>query len=180
MQIMEKHQRAQERKQLGNSRASQTPDGGLPGGSATPGNLIGSAAEEPSLVDPQSNDSQQPPKSSTKPDPSTPKLPYNFPTLPLPSTSLTNPTASTDLPIAMHVFSASLNKSWNPPANSSQKAEPPRGSFVVQGLVEVRGSRGRILFDVQSCYDPRQNKYVVVNAAVRGFKRWNQAPRGGP
>ncbi|RMY23232.1 hypothetical protein D0866_05845, partial [Hortaea werneckii] len=60
------------------------------------------------------------------------------------------------------------------------KAEPPRGSFVVQGLVEVRGSRGRILFDVQSCYDPRQNKYVVVNAAVRGFKRWNQAPRGGP
>ncbi|GAB1740885.1 hypothetical protein NU219Hw_g5961t1 [Hortaea werneckii] len=183
MQIMEKHQRAQERKQLGNPRASQTPDGGLPSGTATPGNLIGSAssaAEESSLAEPQSNDPQQQQNSSTKPDPNIKKLPYNFPTLPLPSTSLTKSTASTDLPIAMHVFSASLNKAWNPPANSSQKAEPPRGSFVVQGLVEVRGSRGRILFDVQSCYDPRQNKYVVVNAAVRGFKRWNQAPRGGP
>jgi hypothetical protein len=79
-----------------------------------------------------------------------------------------------DIPIAMHVFQSTLSKSWNP-----KKMEPPRGTFVVQGLVEVRGARGRILFDVSSAYDPRQGKYVHVNAAVRGFKRWSQPPRGG-
>ncbi|GAB7363860.1 hypothetical protein MBLNU230_g4424t1 [Neophaeotheca triangularis] len=100
-----------------------------------------------------------------------PKLPYHFP-VPLPPTSATS---ETDLPIAMHTFSQSLNKNWNP-----KKQEPPRGSFVVGGMVEVRGSRGRMLFDVQSCYDPQQSKYVVVNAGVRGYKKWNQSPRGGP
>lgn len=80
-----------------------------------------------------------------------------------------------DIPIAMHVFQSTLSKSWNP-----KKMEPPRGTFVVQGLVEVRGQRGRMLFDVSSAYDPRQGKFVHVNAAVRGFKRWSQPPRGGP
>merc|ERR1711939_380192 len=56
-------------------RTSQAPDGGLPAGTATPGNLVGSAAEEPSLADPQSND----PKSSTKPDPDTKKTPLQLP-----------------------------------------------------------------------------------------------------
>ena len=37
-----------------------------------------------------------------------------------------------------------------------------------------------MLFDVQACYDPKVGKYVAVNAGVRNFKRWNQAPRGGP
>ena len=83
--------------------------------------------------------------------------------------------ANLDIPIAMHVFQSTLSKSWNP-----KKMEPPRGTFVVQGLVEVRGARGRMLFDVQSSYDPRTGKYVQVNAAVRNFKRWSQPPKGGP
>ena len=103
-------------------------------------------------------------------------LPWHIPIVPLPtSSSDSNSRMSTDLPIAMHVFSATLSKSWNP-----KKAEPPRGTFIVQGLVEVRGSKGRMLFDVQSCYDPRASKYVHVNAGVRGYKRWRQSPRGGP
>ena len=97
-----------------------------------------------------------------------------LPSVPIPSASSTA-TANTDIPIAMHVFSHALSKSWNP-----KKMEPPRGTFVVQGLVEVRGQRGRMLFDVQSSYDPKAGKYVQVNAGVRNFKRWSQAPRGGP
>ncbi|GIZ43723.1 hypothetical protein CKM354_000694000 [Cercospora kikuchii] len=82
---------------------------------------------------------------------------------------------SMDVPIAMSVFQSTLRKNWNP-----KKMEPPRGTFVVQGLVEVRGQRGRMMFDVQSCYDPKEAKFTNVNANVRSFKRWNQAPRGGP
>ena len=100
------------------------------------------------------------------------KLASWMPSVPIPSSSST--TNSLDIPIAMHTFSATLSKSWNP-----KKMEPPRGTFVVQGLVEVRGQRGRMLFDVQSSYDPKAGKYVHVNAGVRNFKRWSQAPKGG-
>ena len=82
---------------------------------------------------------------------------------------------SMDVPIAMSVFQSTLMKQWNP-----KKMEPPRGTFVVQGLVEVRGSRGRMMFDVQSCYDPKAAKFTTVNANVRSFKLTKQGPKGGP
>lgn len=109
-------------------------------------------------------------------DPNKPRLPFPL-SLSLPSNIPRPPTAalgSTDIPIALHVFQANLSKSWNP-----KKMEPPRGAFVVQGLVEVRGQKGRILFDVQSAYDPKEGKFTKVDAGVRNVKRWNQAPRGG-
>jgi len=80
-----------------------------------------------------------------------------------------------DFPIFQIVFQTTLNKYWAP-----KKLEPPRGSFVVQGMMEIRGSKGQILFDVQGCYDPKQGKYVMVSARKRNFKLWNQRPRGGP
>lgn len=82
---------------------------------------------------------------------------------------------SMDLPIFQIVFQTTLNKYWAP-----KKMEPPRGSFVVQGMMEVRGSKGQILFDVQGCYDPKQAKFVMVQAHKRNFKLWNQRPKGGP
>lgn len=85
------------------------------------------------------------------------------------------PPVSHDLPIALHVFRHSLAKAWNP-----KKPELPRGTVLIQGLVEVKGARGRILFDVESAYDPRQGKFMQVNAGVRGVKKWKQSPRGGP
>ena len=79
-----------------------------------------------------------------------------------------------DIQIAKTVFVHSLMKNWNP-----KKMEPPRGSFVVQGLVEIKGSKGKIMFDVQSCYDPKESKFVSVNAGMRSTKLWNQSPKGG-
>lgn len=101
------------------------------------------------------------------------RLPYTF-HVPLPTSSSIN---STDIPIAMHVFRATLSKNWHA---KHKQLEPPRGTFVVQGLVEVRGGRGRVLFDVSSFYDPKVGKYVSVNASVRSVKGWRQGPRGGP
>lgn len=155
MEMVQKQHAARERKEVGKG---QTPDG-LPTG----GEVVSSGTSTTS--------ESAPAKASAAGAGDGQKLPWQI-SIPLPPTSATS---STDIPIAIHVFSSTLSKQWNP-----KKAEPPRGSFVVQGLVEVRGQRGRMLFDVQSCYDPKGGKFVQVNAAVRNFKRWNQAPKGGP
>lgn len=150
MDMMQKQQQARERKEVG--KAQMDPDG-------NPGAVVGSST----------NNEAQPARSSSGDGK---RLPWTL-SVPLPSSA--NASNSTDFPIAAHVFHSTLSKQWNP-----KKMEPPRGTFVVQGLVEVRGGRGRMLFDVQACYDPKVGKYVAVNAGVRNFKRWNQAPRGGP
>ena len=141
------------------------------GGSPASGNPQTSPDGSPgSLVSVSSaaNEAQSSPRASEDRS----AMPWMF-SLPLPaSEDLVNPT---DIQIAKHVFISSLMKNWNP-----KKLEPPRGSFVVQGLVEIKGSKGKIMFDVQSCYDPKESKFVAVNAGMRSTKRWNQAPKGGP
>lgn len=161
IEMMEKQQQSRERKGVGETQTS--PDGNPTSAIVTTSNSADAAAK-PSIASPTvgSNASSQPDSK---------KLPWHIP-VPMPSASAAS---SADIPIAMHTFSHTLSKLWSP-----KKTEPPRGTFVVQGLVEVRGQRGRMLFDVSSAYDPGKGKHVKVEAAVRGFKRWNQAPRGGP
>lgn len=97
-------------------------------------------------------------------------LPFEL-SLPMPSKDAVD---LSDFQLVKHVFTVALMRNWAP-----KKMEPPRGSFVVQGLVELKGSKGRIMFDVQSCYDPKECKFVFVNAGVRSIKHWRQAPKGG-
>ena len=162
---------------------AQTDPNGSPGDvvarndASTPATTTSARPSRPSQ--PSSEQSQKHPWLPSVPIPS---YPFSASTLNKPSSAgeaqQADPHAdlgNLDIPIAMHVFQSTLSKSWNP-----KKMEPPRGTFVVQGLVEVRGARGRMLFDVSSAYDPRLGKYVHVNAAVRGFKRWSQPPKGGP
>lgn len=150
-----------EKQKAGKGRGG-SPVGGNPQTSpdGTPGSLVS--------VSSAANEAQSSPKAAEDRS----ALPWTL-SLPLPaSTDLINPT---DVQIAKHVFISQLMKGWNP-----KKLEPPRGSFVVQGLVEIKGSKGRIMFDVQSCYDPKESKFVAVNAGMRSTKRWNQSPKGGP
>jgi len=81
---------------------------------------------------------------------------------------------SVEMPLAYHVFNATLAKSWMP-----KKQEPPRGTFVVQGLVQVRGARASLTFDVRAFYSPRDNKFVAINATPRLLKPYRQTPKGG-
>lgn len=148
VEMMQKQQAAKQRRNIGSAQTD--PD-------SSPSAVLSSAASSPGAK-------ATPAASEGK------RLPWGI-EVPMPPTQQT----SMDLPIAMHVFSHTLSKQWNP-----KKMEPPRGTFVVQGLVEVKGSRGRMMFDVQSCYDPKVNKFVQVNAGVRNVKKWNQSPRGGP
>lgn len=151
MELMEKQQQGTHNKQIG--KAGLDPDSNTEVVSA-------SAASSDSRPSHPLDDAAQ-------------WLPRPF-RLPLPDKSVTGQD-STDFPIAMSVFRSTLSKQWNP-----KKMEPPKGTFIVQGMVEIRGARGRMLVDVQSYYDPKVAQFIAVNAGVRNFKRWNQAPRGGP
>ncbi|KAK5172215.1 uncharacterized protein LTR77_003853 [Saxophila tyrrhenica] len=176
MEMVEKRQAAAREGKQGGVGKAQTDPSGSPGAVASSRDAASSPSATPS---PQAR-----PSSSSSSDGK--KFPIPLPNLPLPSAPASaSSAASTDLPIAMHVFQSTLSKTWSPTAKANRQGgvapfDPPRGSFVVQGLVEVRGQRGRMLFDVQSAYDPSQGKFVQVNAGVRGYKRWRQGPKGGP
>lgn len=77
--------------------------------------------------------------------------------------------------IATAMFAHTLQKSW-----SQTNREPPRGTFIVAGLVQIKGQRAMVTLDVQAFYDPKASKFAVVNVSPKTLKRWNQAPRGGP
>lgn len=74
--------------------------------------------------------------------------------------------------MAFHTLTKTLRK------NSNKHLEPPRGTFIVHGMVELRGERGRMVFDVVALYDPKENKYVRLDASPRYFKKAKQAPKG--
>jgi hypothetical protein len=58
--------------------------------------------------------------------------------------------------------------------------QPPRGTFVVMGLIEVYGDRARMTLNVSAAYDPKQGRYVSLQAAVWNLVDHRQRPRGGP
>lgn len=84
------------------------------------------------------------------------------------------PPSSIEMPIAQHIFHATLAQGKMP-----KKMEPPRGSFVVQGLIQLKGSRSILTLDVQAFYDPKASHFSVVNATPRTIKQRRQSPKGG-
>ena len=64
--------------------------------------------------------------------------------------------------------------------NRPMTIEPPRGTFVVSGLIEIIGDRAKMTLDVMSLYDPNIGKYVMLQARVRSMTQYKQKPKGGP
>ncbi|KAL5409784.1 hypothetical protein PMIN03_005770 [Paraphaeosphaeria minitans] len=58
--------------------------------------------------------------------------------------------------------------------------EPPRGTFIVTGLVELIGDKAKMTLDITACYDPNMAEYVMLNTRVRSMTKYKQQPRGGP
>lgn len=81
---------------------------------------------------------------------------------------------SKDLASVFSVFARTLGRSWKPVSGP-----PPRGSFVVSGLVEVTGSRAMCVIDVGAAYDPKLSKFVGIGMKVRRFQLRIQSPKGG-
>jgi len=149
LEMMQKQQQNRESKEVG--QAQMETDG-------NPGSVIGGSAAAGSQSRTSSSDANA-------------KMPW-LPQIPLPPTTGTSDT--TDIAVATSVFRTKLMQRWSP-----KDSEPPKGTFVVEGLMELRGSVGRILYDVQSFYDPKESKFIDIRLKLRSHKRWNQGPRGG-
>ena len=96
----------------------------------------------------------------------------------LPSMKPSGSGESLESVIAASMFAHTLQKGEKG-GKRAERPEPPRGTFVVAGLVQMRGSRAAITFDVQAFYDPKASRYTTINIAPKTIKRWVQPPRGG-
>ncbi len=84
-------------------------------------------------------------------------------------------TQDNDVPVTLAVLAKTLARSWK-----VVRTEPPRGSCMVSGLVEVVGTNGRCVMDVTAVYDPNLDRYLSVNSRIRILRSRSQRPRGGP
>ncbi|KAF2679322.1 hypothetical protein K458DRAFT_347000 [Lentithecium fluviatile CBS 122367] len=57
---------------------------------------------------------------------------------------------------------------------------PPRGTFMVSGLIEIIGERAKMTLDVAAFYDPKMGRYVMLKAKLRSITDYKQSPKGGP
>ena len=89
---------------------------------------------------------------------------------PLPSI----PQPSGDMSSALSSFKSTLARTWKPAG-----IPPPRGTFLVSGLVEVIGSKGLIVLDVHAAYHPEQQVWAGFMMKVRRISPHKQSPRGG-
>jgi hypothetical protein len=72
-------------------------------------------------------------------------------------------------------FRQNFRKSFKP-----LQVQAPRGTFMVLGLVEIRGTRASITLNVSAAYDPKQGRFVGLKATVWNMIEYKQSPKGGP
>jgi hypothetical protein len=72
-------------------------------------------------------------------------------------------------------FRADFKKAFKP-----YPLQPPRGTFMVMGLVEVYGDKARMTLNVQAAYDPKQGRYVSMKSVIWNYVELRQHPKGGP
>ena len=88
-----------------------------------------------------------------------------LPSLPQPGEGLSS---------AVTAFKRTLAKTWK-----TTPALPPRGSFLVSGLVEVRGPKGVCVIDVRAAYHPKLSRWETITIGVRRVQPRKQGPKGG-
>ncbi|KAK4952401.1 hypothetical protein LTR10_009207 [Elasticomyces elasticus] len=128
--MMEKRELQKQGRGRATGRTAQVGEGGAaPPRSGEGGATTSEGADTVVTTPPGPGTAADPHQSLTSTPPPPPPDPnakwWQIPTPPIPEA----------IPIALHVATATLSKSWLP----QKPLEPPRGSFVVQGLVEVKG-----------------------------------------
>ena len=84
------------------------------------------------------------------------------------------PVPGEDYANASRAFKKRLAKNWHKGIN----LEPPRGTILVSGLVEVHGPKGLCLVDVRAAYEPRNSQWVALACGFRRVKDRFQKPKG--
>ena len=85
------------------------------------------------------------------------------------------PQPNGDMSSALMTFKRTLAKTWRPAS-----IPPPRGSFIVSGLVELEGPRGMCVLDVHAAYHPKESRWEAISVALRRLQQRKQSPKGGP
>lgn len=149
--------------QLGTTSQQPTP--------TSPSTTEPTSSPTPSIPDnaPQSPTSSSPPSEKEPASPSPDDPVYERFGLVLPK-----PTALT---LDLSTFRQSFHKEQR---QIIRKLQPPRGTFLVSGLVEIIGERAKMTLDVIGAYDPKKGRYVMVKAQVRSVTQYRQDPKGGP
>jgi hypothetical protein len=78
-------------------------------------------------------------------------------------------------PVTRILFMRSMKKN-----QSKSSIEPPKGSVVVTGLIEIIGGHGRMTLDVSAAFDPKKGEYLMWNWKPRRVQAKSQRPKGGP
>ncbi|KAI9680064.1 MAG: hypothetical protein M1817_005080 [Caeruleum heppii] len=84
-----------------------------------------------------------------------------------------SPQSPGHLAMAYMAFRTSMARAW-----SRQPSDPPRGTIVVSGLVEVVSPKAMAVIDVVAAFDPKSSRWEQVNMRTRRFQWRNQTPRG--
>ncbi|KAF2468069.1 uncharacterized protein BDR25DRAFT_326858 [Lindgomyces ingoldianus] len=79
------------------------------------------------------------------------------------------------LTLDLSTFRQALQREWQP-----YKIQPPRGTFIVHGLVELMGERAKMTLDVTATYDPSMGKFTMFTGRIRSITDYRQDPKGGP
>ncbi|KAF2869524.1 hypothetical protein BDV95DRAFT_577595 [Massariosphaeria phaeospora] len=73
-------------------------------------------------------------------------------------------------------FRRSFQKQYHP----LRDMQPPRGTFIMHGLIEIIGTKARMTVDVAAVYDPKTARYIMLTAKMRSLTDLKQVPKGGP
>lgn len=87
---------------------------------------------------------------------------------------MSQPTPLAGSPLAVHIFNNTFRSE-----GKMKDLEPPAGTIVSQGLMQVSGSRGMVTVEVNGFYDPRISKFVNIIAGVKSIKGHVMLPRRG-
>jgi hypothetical protein len=121
----------------------------------------------------EKRDASANPEPTQKTDPSNPTS-ANQKKVGMPKLPSLTPPGEQSKPITLMLFLQNMAKNSKP-----FQIDPPRGTIIVQGLIEVVGSRGRTTVEASAAYDPRANDFVVSSWNPRRFQPKSQTPRGG-
>jgi hypothetical protein len=132
----------------------------------SPAPTTASTTSTPPPAASSSGDSQTKDSRSTSPSPSK-GITERF------GASLPDPTVVPTMDLAY--FRAMFRKN-----NKQTNISPPRGTFMVGGLIEIIGERAKMTLDVAAFYDPKTARYVMLKARVRSITDYKQSPKGGP
>ncbi|KAF2261827.1 hypothetical protein CC78DRAFT_619021 [Lojkania enalia] len=135
----------------------------------------------PASTPPDSETQQQQTPPSAAPseslDSKQPAAPLEDPFYELKGFKLPSPSAA--VTIDLSAFRQTFRKNYKPPWTNVMD-DPPRGTFVVSGLIEIIGDKAKMTLDVSAAYDPKIGKFVALAAKTRSIVDYKQKPKGGP